>query len=145
MPHPSVGAKYPVGGSGAIPRKLNDVVLAGDGVSFTQVTVESLTFQTKDQANAPNSGDGGGGAGGAGVGVGQCTGVVANGVFIPARTVVSSIGAARSYELMLGSPTLPPALKPKAMHIHHSIRASTELSVAETKTTDSESVCHAIN
>ena len=42
MAHYALGSVYPVGGSGAIPRKLNAVVLEAGGRSFVQARVRSL-------------------------------------------------------------------------------------------------------
>ena len=64
MNHYIHGSTYPVGGSGAIPRKLNAVVSAGKGRSFVQARVEGLLFDAPDAESA----------------AGRCSGVMVNGM-----------------------------------------------------------------
>ena len=44
MSHYALGSKYPIGGSGAIPRKMNAVVLAAGGRSFVDAPVDELLY-----------------------------------------------------------------------------------------------------
>eukprot|EP01043_Picozoa_sp_COSAG02_P003501 COSAG02_NODE_86_length_39084_cov_17.815724_1_plen_609_part_00 len=72
------GARYPVGGSGAMPRKMAAVVRAAGGATFMQANVSALH-----------------------VSGGQCMGVIVNGeTVVTAPVVVSSIGALQTYELL---------------------------------------------
>jgi len=73
------GARYPIGGSGAIPRKMNAVIRAAGGVSFTQAYVNALVVENK-----------------------KVQGVVVNknNVSIRAPIVINSAGALPSYELL---------------------------------------------
>lgn len=72
------GARYPVGGSGAMPRKMAAVVRAAGGATFMQANVSALH-----------------------VSGGQCMGVTVNGeTVVTAPVVVSSIGALQTYELL---------------------------------------------
>lgn len=74
------GSTYPIGGSGAIPRKLNAVIRAAGGCSFVQGRVTELLTE-----------DGGS----------QCVGVKVNGsVEIRASQVISGIGAIQSFSLL---------------------------------------------
>jgi len=77
--HYITGAKYPRGGSGAIPRKMNAVVRAAGGVSFTQAYAKHLLVSN-----------------------GKVTGVTVNdnNVTIKAPIVINSAGALPSYELL---------------------------------------------
>lgn len=109
MSHYSDGAVYPVGGSGAIPRKLNAVVLAAGGRSFTQATVEALAMHPTRRAT--------------------CVGVVVNGVQVRSRVVVSSIGAYRSYEALV-RPLADPPLQRAAEAAMARIERTTELTVS---------------
>ena len=106
MAHYSEGAVYPVGGSGEIPRKLNAVVLAGGGKSFTQATVESLLMEGR-----------------------TCIGVRVNGIDVKAKIVVSGIGAYRSYEKLV-KPLSDPYLSRCATRAMERIEKTTELTVA---------------
>ena len=75
MLHYAEGSTYPKGGSGAIPRKLNNVILAAGGKSFVHARVTELLF---NKSGSP-----------------VCSGVRVNGVAdIFAKTVVSGIGEA---------------------------------------------------
>ena len=106
MTHYIKGSKYPVGGSGAIPRKMNAVILAAGGRSFVQAPVDGLIY-AKGRAGQP-----------------KCVGVRVKGVDVRARIVVSGIGAARSYSLI--GQQIPSIAKPALANI----AAATELSVA---------------
>lgn len=105
MAHYCEGSVYPVGGSGAIPRKLNSVVLAAGGRSFVQARVQSLLVQPD----------------------GSCGGVRVNDMEVHAKVTISSAGALRSYRDLLGP---IPAMRPLADAAVERIRATTELSVA---------------
>ena len=92
--------------SGEIPRKLNAVVLAGGGRSFTQATVESLLMDGR-----------------------KCIGVKVNGIDVKAKIVVSGIGAYRSYEKLV-KPLSDPYLSKCATRAMERIEKTTELTVA---------------
>ncbi|GMI01682.1 hypothetical protein TrST_g10383 [Triparma strigata] len=78
MLHYMEGSTYPKGGSGAIPRKLNNVIMAAGGKSFVHARVTELLFN--------------------GSGSPTCIGVRVNGVTdVFAKTVVSGIGVGRTY------------------------------------------------
>ena len=109
MSHYSDGACYPVGGSGQIPRKLNAVVIAGGGRSFTQASVTSLLMAADGQT---------------------CVGVTINGgVEVRSKVVVSGIGAQRSYDHLI-RPLPSPALASAATDAIARIEGATEHSVA---------------
>ncbi len=115
MSHYIDGSCYPVGGSGAVPRKLNSVVLAAGGRSFVQARVTSLLLDAS----------------------GGCTGVrvVGSGgsepVEIKAGVVVSGTGALRSYRDLVAP--LKSQLPRAARHAEAAVKrieAAAELSVA---------------
>ena len=106
MSHYVRGSKYPIGGSGAIPRKMNAVILAAGGRSFVDAPVGALLY-ARGAAGAP-----------------KCVGVTVKGVDVRAKFVVSGIGAARSYALL--AKHVPSIATPALARI----RAATELSVS---------------
>ena len=78
------GAKYPEGGSGALPRRMNTVVRATGGCTFVQARVNSLLMNKQN----------------------KCEGVmVNNSIPVYADTIVSGIGAIQSFKLL--SPHYP--------------------------------------
>eukprot|EP00750_Incisomonas_marina_P022304 INCI4963.1.p2 GENE.INCI4963.1~~INCI4963.1.p2 ORF type:complete len:629 (-),score=107.45 INCI4963.1:2815-4701(-) len=73
------GSTYPVGGSGALPRKMNAVIRAAGGACFVQATVNGLLMSK----------------------TGRCEGVtVEGGAEIRAKCVVNSIGALPSFQML---------------------------------------------
>ena len=77
MGHYIDGAVYPDGGSGAIPRKLNNVIRAAGGRSFVQARVTDLLVKK-----------------------GRCRGVVVNGIEIEAPIVVCGASSITGFELL---------------------------------------------
>ena len=77
MSHYINGAVYPDGGSGAIPRKLNNVIRSAGGRSFVQAKVTDLIVEH-----------------------GKCKGVIVNGTKVNAPLVVCGASAVTGYELM---------------------------------------------
>ena len=117
MAHYANGSCYPVGGSGAIPRKLNATVIAGGGRSFVQARVEGLLL------------DGSGSACGV-----RLTPTVKGGapLEVRAKVVISGTGALRSYRdfLLPLKPQLgPPAASMSSAAVRR-IEEATTLSVA---------------
>ena len=107
------GSRYPVGGSGAVPRKLAAVVRAAGGACFVQARVSALTLTP----------------------AGRCAGVALEGIggdtlTIAARdAVVSSVGALPSYQL----------LRPHAARLAGGPRAC-DAAIARLRATDVPSV-----
>ncbi|GMH48348.1 hypothetical protein TL16_g00272 [Triparma laevis f. inornata] len=84
MLHYMEGSTYPRGGSGAIPRKLNNVILAAGGKSFVHARCTELLF---NDSSTPT-----------------CIGVKVNGVTdIFAKTIVSGIGVGRTYRDLIAT------------------------------------------
>ena len=79
MSHYIDGAVYPDGGSGAIPRKLNNVIRAAGGRSFVQARVSDLIVKN-----------------------GRCQGVVVNGINLEAPIVVCGASSTVGYKLLSG-------------------------------------------
>ena len=77
MSHYINGAVYPDGGSGAIPRKLNNVIRAAGGRSFVQARVTDLVVKN-----------------------GRCQGVVVNGIRVEAPIVVCGASSIIGYGLL---------------------------------------------
>ena len=110
MAHYVNGSTYPVGGSGAMPRKMNTVVRAAGGCSFVMASVESLLVKEGVAQ---------------GVVVREAGDEAGQGVKIYANDcVISSIGAVRSYKMLV--PHIPAAAKAAIARI----RDGTEYSVA---------------
>lgn len=96
------GSTYPVGGSGAVPRKMGAVVRAAGGACFVQAKVQGLLMSG-----------------------GRCQGVVLDsGVEVRGRCVVNSIGALPSMEM------LRPHFPKKAGQAIQRLKATDEPSVA---------------
>ena len=80
MAHYIDGSVYPNGGSGSLVKKLNNVVIAGGGMSFVNAKVSSFIIYSN-----------------------RCYGVIINGDRIYGDNIISSMGVYKSYDLMAKS------------------------------------------
>jgi all-trans-retinol 13,14-reductase len=129
MLHYEKGSTYPRGGSGAIPRKLNNVIRAAGGSAFVHARVSSLLFHQDSQ-------QGGGGPAAAQskkAAAPRVRGVRVNGeTDVLAKAVVSGIGVGRTYRDLLAtaSDARAAALAQAPLQRIYGSPADCELSVA---------------